>query len=158
MALRLVAHPGPRADEEVEVNGWRGRDVTREVKPLGPTFRDSQRVELAHSGVDRRAKIRWRRPGVQHALSRRNPNVVGRRAGLVEGRTQPVREEVDRQTIVGYGGPLVARVAPQLRHESGGPEGSIGGLLADIDVTTEIVWEGVSVEVQLGRATFFIFK
>src|SRR6058998_3510652 len=131
----------PRAHKEVAVNRRRGREVAREKQLLGLPVGEDDRTAFVRRRVDRGTQIRRGRPGREHALSGRNPNVVGRRrAKGVESRTEPVRVEVDLQPIGSDGGVLVGRISVQLWYWNRRAPGPIRRLLAHVDVAAGVDW------------------
>src|SRR5882672_728590 len=88
-----VASTGPRADKEIEVNGGRGRDIAREKQHLRLPVRVDEGMALVSRGIDRCVEVGWCGPRTGHVRARRDPNVVRARA-------RPVREEIDRSSVV----------------------------------------------------------
>src|SRR6266516_1978991 len=55
--VRLLTLSRPRAHEDIEVDGWRGRAVVREVQLLSPAVRENESKEIPDRGVDWGADI-----------------------------------------------------------------------------------------------------
>src|SRR6266571_2220824 len=68
--VRPLTLSRPRAHEDVEVDGWRGRDVAREVQLLSPAVRENERKEIPDRGVD------WGAEVIMHVFSPGNPDVT----------------------------------------------------------------------------------
>src|SRR6266850_8299855 len=146
-----VVSTRPRADKEIEVNGRRGRDVAREKQHLRLPVRVDEGMALVSRGIDRPAQIAGHGPRTGHVGAGRDPNVVRARA-------RPVREEIDRSSVVRDRRTLLARRAVELGYWDGVAPGTVSGLGADVDVSTGVHRRGVVVEIELRAAALVVFE